>query len=68
LLKSCTVEKKRKAVQLKRKEKLYRRKGKERKGKERKGKEKERKDYAFRSQFNETPSIIPGCPEKCLLF
>jgi len=66
LLKSCTVEKKRK-------EKLYRRKGKERKGKERKGKErkgkeKERKDYAFRSQFDETPSIIPGCPEKCLLF
>ena len=22
-----------------------------------------RKDYAFRRQFNEKPSIIPGCPE-----
>ncbi len=21
------------------------------------------KDYAFRGQFNEKPSIIPGCPE-----
>jgi hypothetical protein len=27
------------------------------------GKEKKRKDYAFRRQFNEKPSIIPGCPE-----
>jgi len=26
-------------------------------------KEKKRKDYAFRRQFNEKPSIIPGCPE-----
>ncbi len=25
-------------------------------------KEKKRKDYAFRRQFNEKPSIIPGCP------
>jgi len=25
-------------------------------------KEKKRKDYAFRRQFNENPSIIPGCP------
>ena len=25
-------------------------------------KEKTRKDYAFRRQFNEKPSIIPGCP------
>ena len=24
--------------------------------------EKKRKDYAFRHQFNEKPSIIPGCP------
>ncbi len=24
--------------------------------------EKKRKDYAFRRQFNEKPSIIPGCP------
>ena len=24
--------------------------------------EKKRKDYAFRGQFNEKPSIIPGCP------
>ena len=23
---------------------------------------KKRKDYAFRRQFNEKPSIIPGCP------
>ena len=43
------------------------RKGKERKGKERKGKERKRKekkslDYAFWRQFNEKPSIIPGCP------
>jgi len=28
----------------------------------RKKKEKKRKDYAFRRQFNEKPSIIPGCP------
>ncbi len=24
--------------------------------------EKERKDYAFQRQFNEKPSITPGCP------
>jgi len=24
--------------------------------------EKKRKEYAFRHQFNEKPSIIPGCP------
>jgi hypothetical protein len=24
--------------------------------------EKKRKDYTFRRQFNEKPSIIPGCP------
>ena len=30
---------------------------------ETKSKEKKRKDYAFRRQFNEKPSIIPGCPE-----
>ncbi len=31
------------------------------------GIEKKRKDYTFRRQFNEKPSIIPGCPEieKC---
>ncbi len=29
--------------------------------KKRKKREK-RKDYAFRRQFNEKPSIIPGCP------
>ncbi len=34
-----------------------------RKGKERKGKERKGKDYAFRRQFHEKPSIIPGCPE-----
>jgi hypothetical protein len=30
-------------------------------------KEKKRKDYTFRRQFNEKPSIIPGCPglERC---
>jgi len=26
------------------------------------GKEKRRKDYAFWRQFNEKPSVIPGCP------
>ena len=39
------------------------RKGKERKEKKRKEKkrlEKKRKDYAFRHQFNEKPSIIPA--------
>jgi len=30
-------------------------------------KEMKRKDYNFRRQFNEKPSIIPGCPgiERC---
>jgi len=28
-----------------------------------KEKKKKRKDYAFRRQFNEKPSIIPGCPD-----
>ncbi len=28
--------------------------------------EKKRKDYAFWRQFNEKPSVIPGCPD--LLF
>ncbi len=28
-------------------------------------KKKKRKDYAFRRQFNEKPSIIPGCPDIC---
>jgi hypothetical protein len=48
------LEKKRK----KRKEK----KRKEKKRKEKKRKEKKRKYYTFRRQFNEKPSIIPGCP------
>ncbi len=30
--------------------------------KEKKRKEKKSKDYAFWRQFNEKPSIIPGCP------
>jgi len=30
--------------------------------KKRKEKTKKRKDYAFRRQFDEKPSIIPGCP------
>ncbi len=30
-------------------------------------KEKKRKDYAFWRQFNEKPSIIPGCPDACIL-
>ena len=30
--------------------------------KKEKKKEKKRKDYAFRRQINEKPSIIPGCP------
>ena len=40
-----------------------RKKRKEKKRKEKKRKEKKRKDYAFRRQFNEKPSIIPGCPD-----
>ena len=28
-------------------------------------KEKKRLDYTFRRQFNEKPSIIPGCPGSC---
>ena len=36
-------------------------KRKEKKRKEKKRKEKKRKDYTFRRQFNEKPSIIPGC-------
>ncbi len=39
----------------------------EKKRKEKKRKEKKRKDYAFRRQFNEKPSIIPGCPGKRLI-
>jgi len=35
---------------------------KEKKRKEKKRKEKKRTDYAFWRQFNEKPSIIPGCP------
>ena len=38
------------------------RKEKKRK-KEEKRKENKRKDYAFRRQFNEKPSCIPGCPD-----
>ena len=38
-------------------------KRKEKKRKEKKRKEKKRKDYAFRRQFNEKPSCIPGCPD-----
>ncbi len=29
--------------------------------------EKKRQDYAFRRQFNEKPSIVPGCPGTFLL-
>jgi len=54
-------EKKRK--EKKRKEKKRKeKKRKEKKRKEKKRKEKKRKDYAFRRQFIEKPSIIPGCP------
>jgi len=35
--------------------------------KEKEKKRKKRKDYAFRRQFNEKPSIIPGCPEVSML-
>ena len=42
----------------KRKEK----KREEKKREEKKRKERKRKDYAFRRQFNEKPSLIPGCP------
>ena len=37
-------------------------KRKDKKRKEKIRKEKKRLDYAFRRQFNEKPSIIPGCP------
>ncbi len=54
-------EKKRK--EKKRKEKKRKEtKRKEKKRKEKKRKEKKRKDYTFWRQFNEKPSIIPGCP------
>ena len=54
-------EKKRK--EKKRKEKKRKeKKRKEKKRKEKKRKEKKRKDYVSRRQFNEKPSIIPGCP------
>ncbi len=33
------------------------------KEKKKKKKKRERKEYAFWRQFNEKPSIIPGCPE-----
>ena len=33
-----------------------------RREKRRTGEEKERRDYAFRREFNEKPSITPGCP------
>ena len=70
-LQTCPPEKKRKEKKRKekkrkekkrkeKKRKEKKRKEKKRKGKERKGKE--RKDYAFRRQFNEKPSIIPGFP------
>ncbi len=42
-------------------------KRKEKKRKEKKRKEKKRKDYASRRQFNEKPSIIPGCPDDALV-
>jgi len=35
---------------------------KEKKRKDKKRKEKKRKEYAFWRQFNEKPSVIPGCP------
>jgi len=55
------LEKKRK--EKKRKEKKRKeKKRKEKKRKEKKRKEKKRKDYTFWRQFNEKPSIIPGCP------
>ena len=33
--------------------------------KKRKGNKQKRKDHAFRRQFNEKPSVIPGCPGTC---
>ena len=65
------VEKKRKEKkrkEKKRKEKKRKeKKRKEKKRKEKKRKEKKGKDYAFRRQFNEKPSIIPGCPGPILV-
>ena len=58
-------EKKRK--EKKRKEKKRKeKKRKEKKRKEKKRKEKTRLDYAFWHQFNEKPSITPGCPGQAL--
>ncbi len=54
-------EKKRKEKKRKEK-KRNEKKRKEKKRKEKKRKEKKRKDYTFWRQFNEKPSIIPGCP------
>jgi len=60
-LEKTRKEKKRKDK--KRKEKKRKeKKRKEKKRKEKKRKEKKRKYYTFRRQFNEKPSIIPGCP------
>jgi len=48
----------------KRKEKKRKeKKRKEKKRKDKKRQEKTRKDYAFRRQFNEKSSVIPGCPD-----
>ncbi len=41
-------------------------KRKEKKRKEKKRKEKKRLDYAFQRQFNEKPSMAPGCPHSAL--
>ncbi len=51
--KPCRSEKKRKETKTKEKK---------RKEKKRQEQEKKRKDYAFRRQVNEKPSIISGCP------
>jgi len=40
----------------------HRNQKKRKKKKKKKKKEKKKKDYTFRRQFNEKPSIIPGCP------
>jgi len=52
-------------VMIRKEKKRKEKKRKEKKRKEKKRKEKKRgkKDYAFRRQFKEKPSIIPGCPD-----
>jgi len=59
---SPSLERKERKEKKRKEKKRKEKKRKEKKRKEKKRKEKKRKDYAFRRQFIEKPSIIPGCP------